>query len=39
LTGRYAPPFLLRRADLVTEMKDKKHYYARGVRARPGIEK
>jgi len=39
LTGRYAPPSLLRRADLVTEMKEKKHYYARGVRARAGIEK
>jgi len=39
LTGRYAPASLLRRADLVTEMKDKKHYYARGVRARAGIEK
>jgi len=39
LTGRYAPPALLRRADLVTEMKEKKHYYKRGVRARPGIEK
>ena len=39
LTGRYAPPSLIRRADLVTEMKDKKHYYARGVRARTGIEK
>ncbi len=39
LTGRYAPPALLRRADLVTEMKEKKHYYAQGVRARPGIEK
>ena len=39
LTGRYAPPALLRRADLVTEMKEKKHYYARGVRARAGIEK
>jgi cob(I)alamin adenosyltransferase len=39
LTGRYAPASLLRRADLVTEMKDKKHYYARGVRARRGIEK
>ncbi|HUU37087.1 MAG TPA: cob(I)yrinic acid a,c-diamide adenosyltransferase [Candidatus Desulfaltia sp.] len=39
LTGRYAPPALLRRADLVTEMKEKKHYYARGVRARTGIEK
>ncbi len=39
LTGRYAPPALLKRADLVTEMKEKKHYYARGVRARVGIEK
>jgi cob(I)alamin adenosyltransferase len=39
LTGRYAPPTLLRRADLVTEMKEKKHYYAKGVRARAGIEK
>jgi cob(I)alamin adenosyltransferase len=39
LTGRYAPPSILRRADLVTEMKDKKHYYAHGVRARTGIEK
>ena len=39
LTGRYAPAWLLRRADLVTEMKDRKHYYARGIRARIGIEK
>ena len=39
LTGRYAPPALLGRADLVTEMKEKKHYYTRGVRARAGIEK
>lgn len=39
LTGRYAPVSLLRRADLVTEMREKKHYYALGVRARPGIEK
>jgi len=39
LTGRYAPASLIRRADLVTEMKEKKHYYSRGVRARPGIEK
>jgi cob(I)alamin adenosyltransferase len=39
LTGRYAPPALLRRADLVTEMKEKKHYFQRGVRARAGIEK
>jgi cob(I)alamin adenosyltransferase len=39
LTGRYAPPALLKRADLVTEMREKKHYYAGGVRARTGIEK
>ena len=39
LTGRYAPPWLTRRADLVTEMKDRKHYYDRGIRARSGIEK
>ncbi len=39
LTGRYAPAPLVKRADLVTEMKDRKHYYASGVRARRGIEK
>jgi cob(I)alamin adenosyltransferase len=39
LTGRYAPASIIRRADLVTEMKDRKHYYAKGVRARKGIEK
>lgn len=39
LTGRYAPTSFLRRADLVTEMKEKKHYYKKGVRAREGIEK
>jgi cob(I)alamin adenosyltransferase len=39
LTGRYAPSWLIRLADLVTEMKDRKHYYAKGIRARTGIEK
>ncbi len=39
LTGRYAPSSILKRADLVTEMKEKKHYFAKGVRARDGIEK
>jgi len=39
LTGRYAPSSFLKRADLVTEMKAKKHYYKNGVRAREGIEK
>ena len=39
LTGRYAPQEVLDRADLVTEMKEIRHYYARGVEARTGIEK
>jgi cob(I)alamin adenosyltransferase len=39
LTGRYAPESILERADLVTEMKEVKHYYTKGVKARQGIEK
>jgi cob(I)alamin adenosyltransferase len=39
LTGRYAPRSFIRRADLVTEMKEIKHYYQKGVRARKGIER
>ncbi len=39
LTGRYAPESFLDRADLVTDMKDVKHYFDRGVKAREGIEK
>ncbi len=38
LTGRYAPPELIEVADLVTEMKNIKHYYQAGVAAREGIE-
>ncbi len=38
LTGRYAHPAVLARADLVTEMREVKHYYRRGVAARAGIE-
>lgn len=38
LTGRYAPPELIAIADLVTEMKEVKHYYQQGVKAREGIE-
>jgi cob(I)alamin adenosyltransferase len=37
-TGRWAPPEILDRADLVTEMREVKHYYRRGVPARVGIE-
>jgi len=39
LTGRYAPESFIARADLVTEMTEIKHYFARGVKAREGIEK
>lgn len=38
ITGRYAPAELTDFADLVTEMKEIKHYYNRGVEARIGIE-
>lgn len=39
LTGRRAPQALIERADLVTEMREIKHYYAQGVPARDGIER
>ena len=39
LTGRHATPALCERADLVTEMTGRKHYFAKGVRARDGIER
>lgn len=39
LTGRYANDRLIEIADLVTEMKEIKHYYRNGVEARKGIEK
>lgn len=38
ITGRYAAPELIEVADLVTEMKEIKHYYTKGVEARIGIE-
>ena len=39
ITGRYATPEIIEFADLVTEMKEIKHYYQQGVQARVGIEK
>lgn len=39
ITGRYAAPEIIAAADLVTEMKEVKHYIHQGVRARVGIEK
>ncbi len=39
ITGRKAHPKLIELADIVTEMKEIKHYYRKGVSARLGIEK
>jgi len=38
LTGRDAPPEVVELADLVTEMREIKHPYAKGARPRRGIE-
>ena len=38
LTGRRADPRVIARADLVTEMRQVKHYFDAGVQARTGIE-
>lgn len=39
ITGRMADPRILEEADLVTEMREIKHYYQKGIEARDGIEK
>lgn len=38
ITGRYCPEEVLKRADLVSEMKEIDHYYRRGIEARRGFE-
>jgi cob(I)alamin adenosyltransferase len=38
VTGRYCPEAVLQRADLITEMREVRHYYPSGVPARKGIE-
>lgn len=38
MTGRNAPKELIKKADLVTEMKMIKHYFEKGIKARKGIE-
>lgn len=38
LTGRAAPPELIERADLVTEMREVKHPYQKGILAQKGID-
>ncbi|MBQ3033692.1 MAG: cob(I)yrinic acid a,c-diamide adenosyltransferase [Deferribacterales bacterium] len=39
MSGRYAHQEVMDKADLVTEMREIKHYYNNGVEARVGIEK
>ena len=39
ITGRHAPQELIEIADLVSEIKEIKHYYNKGVLSRDGIDK
>ena len=38
LTGRSATKKMIQKADMVTDMKEIKHYYRKGIKARKGIE-
>ncbi len=38
LTGRHAPAWLIKKADLVTEMKEIKHPFQQGIQAKRGID-
>jgi len=38
LTGRYAHSKIAKLADLVSDIKELRHYYSRGINARRGIE-
>ncbi|MCH7496256.1 MAG: cob(I)yrinic acid a,c-diamide adenosyltransferase [Candidatus Marinimicrobia bacterium] len=38
ITGRGAPDFLIESADLVTEMREVKHPFQKGLKAQPGID-
>jgi cob(I)alamin adenosyltransferase len=38
LTGRNAKSEIMEKADLVTEMVERRHYYQKGVKVRKGIE-
>lgn len=39
ITGRYCPEELIEKADLVTEMKEIKHYFSQGVNSRNGFDR
>jgi cob(I)alamin adenosyltransferase len=38
LTGRYAAPEIIELADMVSEIKEIKHHYSKGIKERAGIE-
>lgn len=38
LTGRWCPKEIMKIADMVTEFKEIKHYFKKGVKAKKGIE-
>jgi cob(I)alamin adenosyltransferase len=38
LTGRYAPPDIIKHADIVSEILEIKHPYQKGVQSRKGID-
>lgn len=38
LTGRYAPAEIIEAADTVSEIREIKHHYAKGIKERAGIE-
>jgi len=38
LTGRYAPPEILELADTVSDIREVRHHYARGIKERAGME-
>jgi cob(I)alamin adenosyltransferase len=39
ITGRYAPQEIIDIADLVTDMREIKHYYTQGILSRNGFDK
>lgn len=38
LTGRYASEKIMAKADMISEVKEIKHHYKKGISAQPGIE-
>lgn len=38
LTGRYAPPEIVELADTVSEIREVRHHYSKGIKERAGIE-